>query len=98
MQSDINGKSGFNDMIKVFDDDESKEKGIHCFRFNESDIFRSEILKYIVTEVDENTDFKSFMSPNDLSDISFLESSKIFQSSVFKSITDLDLDFCFFSS
>ena len=51
MQSDINGKSGFNDMIKVFNDDESKEKGIHCFRFNESDIFRSEILKYIVKKL-----------------------------------------------
>ena len=51
MQSDINGKSGFNDMIKVFDDDESKEKGIYCFRFNESDIFRSEILKYIVKKL-----------------------------------------------
>ena len=51
MQSDINGKSGFNDMIKVFNDDESKERGIHCFRFNESDIFRSEILKYIVKKL-----------------------------------------------
>lgn len=40
----------------------------------------TQILKYIVTEVDENTDFKSFMSSNDLSDISFLESSKIFES------------------
>ena len=40
----------------------------------------AQILKYIVTDVDENTDFKSFMSPNDLSDISFLESSKIFES------------------
>jgi len=40
----------------------------------------TQILKYIVTDVDENTDFKIFMSPNDLSDISFLESSKIFES------------------
>lgn len=40
----------------------------------------TQILKYIVTDVDENTDFKNFMSPNDLSDISFLESSKIFES------------------
>ncbi len=54
MQSDINGKSGFNDMIKVFNDDESKERGIHCFRFNESDIFRSEILKYIVKKLKSN--------------------------------------------
>ena len=51
MQSDINGKSGFGDMIKTFDDDESREKGIFCFRFNESDIFRSEILKYIVKKL-----------------------------------------------
>lgn len=51
MQSDINGKSGFSDMIKLFNDDESREKGIHCFKFNESDIFRSEILKYIVKKL-----------------------------------------------
>lgn len=51
MQSDINGKSGFSDMIKLFDDDESRERGIYCFKFNESDIFRSEILKYIVKKL-----------------------------------------------
>lgn len=51
MQSDINGRSGFNDMMKLFDDEESKEKGIHCFRFNENDIFRSEILKYIISKL-----------------------------------------------
>lgn len=51
MQSDINGKSGFADMIKLFDDEESKERGIFCFRFNESDIFRSEILKYIIKKL-----------------------------------------------
>ena len=39
-------------MIKTFDDEESREKGIFCFRFNESDIFRSEILKkYIVKKL-----------------------------------------------
>jgi hypothetical protein len=51
MQSDINGKSGFKDMINLFRDEESAEKGIHCFRFNEHDIFRSEILKYIVKKL-----------------------------------------------
>lgn len=51
MQSDINGKSGFKDMINLFSDEESREKGIHCFRFNEQDIFRSEILKYIVKKL-----------------------------------------------
>lgn len=51
MQSDINGKSGFGDMIKLFDDSESASKGIHCFRFSEEDILRSEILKYIVSKL-----------------------------------------------
>lgn len=51
MQSDINGKSGFKDMINLFKDQESKSKGIHYFKFNEDDIFRSEILKYIITKL-----------------------------------------------
>tara|TARA_R110000824_G_scaffold106330_1_gene251203 strand:+ start:1850 stop:2575 length:726 start_codon:yes stop_codon:yes gene_type:complete len=51
MQSDINGKTGFNDMIKLFDGEGSRNKGIHCFRFTEDDILRSEILKYIVQKL-----------------------------------------------
>ena len=51
MQSDINGRSGFGDMMNLFSDKESKERGIHCFRFNEDDIMRSEILKYIITKL-----------------------------------------------
>lgn len=51
MQSDINGKSGLKDMINLFDDDQSKEKGIYCFRFTEHDIKRSEILKYIIQKL-----------------------------------------------
>ena len=51
MQSDINGKSGFGDMIKLFNDKESSAKGIHCFAFSEEDILRSEILKYIVIKL-----------------------------------------------
>lgn len=51
MQSDINGKSGYGDMIKIFDDEESVEKGIHTFRFNNSDIKRSAILKYIISKL-----------------------------------------------
>ena len=48
MQSDINGKTGFYDMIKLFDSEQSRGKGIYCFCFTEDDILRSEILKYIV--------------------------------------------------
>lgn len=51
MQSDIGDKSGFRDMFDLFNDEKSKEKGIHCFKFNENDIFRSEILKYIITKL-----------------------------------------------
>ena len=40
----------------------------------------TQILKYIVKDVDENTDYNTFMTSNDLSDISFLDSPKIFES------------------
>jgi hypothetical protein len=32
----------------LFNNKESEERGIYCFEFNEEDIMRSEILKYIV--------------------------------------------------
>ena len=50
MQSDINSKSGFLKVMNVFDNLESQEKGIHCFKFEEEDIMRSEILRYLVTK------------------------------------------------
>ena len=51
MQSDINGKSGFSEMRAIFDDGESKKKGIHCFDFDVNDIKRSEILKFIINKL-----------------------------------------------
>lgn len=51
MQSDINGKSGFGDLINIFNDDESQKKGIHSFFFNHSDIKRSKILKFIIQKI-----------------------------------------------
>jgi len=53
MQSDINGKSGFSDMCKLFNDYKSKQKGIEYFEFDESDIKRSAILKFIVSKLNE---------------------------------------------
>jgi len=50
-QSDINGRSGFNPIRKLFDDEESESKGIHNFVFNEEDIKRSEILKFIIKKL-----------------------------------------------
>ena len=48
MQSDIGTKSGFTKIYNLFKSEESESKGIHCFQFEEEDIVRSEILKYIV--------------------------------------------------
>lgn len=53
MQSDINGKSGFNKLKELFGDDASHNQGIHNFEFNHRDIKRSEILKYIVKKLEE---------------------------------------------
>lgn len=51
MQSDINGKSGLPDFIKIFNDEESVKNGIHTFFFNHSDIKRSKILKFIIQKI-----------------------------------------------
>jgi hypothetical protein len=50
MQSDII-KSGFGHMFNLFNDDESSSNGIRSFKFNESDIVRSEILKFIIARL-----------------------------------------------
>jgi hypothetical protein len=46
-QSDIRN-SGFAKVYDLFDDAESKSKGIVTFKFTEEDIVRSEIVKYVV--------------------------------------------------
>lgn len=46
-QSDINGKSGFIKMLSRFDDDECRENGIHVFRFEDEDIVRSALVRFI---------------------------------------------------
>lgn len=53
MQSDINGKSGFKDMFDLFNDQQSKDKGIHCFAFGLEDIKRSAILSYIIRKINQ---------------------------------------------
>lgn len=53
MQSDINGKSGFNKIKELFGDDSSAKQGIHNFEFDHKDIKRSEILKYIVKKLEQ---------------------------------------------
>jgi len=53
-QSDLPvGRSGFLDIYNSFNNTEAQEKGIYCLEFNESDIMRSEICRYIVTKFTE---------------------------------------------
>ncbi len=49
-QSDIsNGKGGgFEAMLKLFNDEESRQQGIHTFEFKEEDIMRDELTKFLV--------------------------------------------------
>jgi phosphate starvation-inducible PhoH-like protein len=50
-QSDINGKSGFKLMISHFEDEESRQNGIHVFRLTEDDIVRSGLVQFIIKKV-----------------------------------------------
>lgn len=50
-QSDINGKSGFSSVMNIFDDEESREHGIYTFKFDEEDIVRSGLVKYILKKL-----------------------------------------------
>lgn len=56
MQCDIKEKhkSGFKPMFDLFNDEESREHGIHCLEFGKEDIVRSEILKFIVDKLEKN--------------------------------------------
>lgn len=54
-QSDINGKSGFIKMMNGFDDVESKENGIQIFKFDEDDIVRSALVKFIIKKLKKIT-------------------------------------------
>jgi predicted ribonuclease YlaK len=48
-QNDIGAKSGFRKMFDLFDDEESKDFGIHCFELREySDIVRSGLLRFVM--------------------------------------------------
>ena len=54
-QSDINGKSGFLKMLSHFEDDESRQNGIHVFRFTEDDIVRSGLVQFIIGKIRKET-------------------------------------------
>ena len=52
-QSDIGKHSGFSKMVQQFDDDESRSNGIYSFKFDETDILRSGLVRYIITKLNK---------------------------------------------
>ena len=50
-QSDINGRSGLLKAINIFDDEESRANGIFVFKFDETDVVRSGIVKFIIQKI-----------------------------------------------
>jgi phosphate starvation-inducible PhoH-like protein len=52
LQSDINGKTGFKTMFDLFNDEDSRRKGIHTFEFTKKDIKRNKILSFIIGKLE----------------------------------------------
>lgn len=50
-QSDIGQKSGFTKMISIFDDEDSQKNGIFIFKFDEDDVVRSGLVKFIIKKI-----------------------------------------------
>ena len=50
-QSDIGNKSGFKALFDTFDDEESRKNGIFTFKFEEDDIVRSSLVKFIIKKI-----------------------------------------------
>lgn len=55
-QSDLNKslQGGFEYFCNVFNDEESRNQGIHVFKFTEDDIIRSDLVKFIVKKLNKN--------------------------------------------
>ena len=54
MQTDLKNfdiMGGYEKLIEVFSDKESKEMGIHTFSFGEEDIMRSKLVKFLITKL-----------------------------------------------
>lgn len=61
MQSDLKHKevSGFKPMFEIFDHEEAQKQGIYCVEFTKDDIMRSEILKFIINQIENYNSKKS---------------------------------------
>jgi phosphate starvation-inducible PhoH-like protein len=50
MQADVKS-SGFQQMFDLFNDEESRSNGIYCYQFDNNDIHRSGILRFIISKL-----------------------------------------------
>lgn len=48
MQNDIGNRTGFKKFCDMFNDEESRSRGIYYFKFDETDIVRSDLVQYLV--------------------------------------------------
>ena len=55
MQADVKS-TGFRQMFNLFNDQDSQDNGIFCFEFDNNDIYRSGILKYIIIRLQQEKD------------------------------------------
>ncbi len=62
-QSDIGTHSGFQTMFDLFNDEPSRDRGIHCFAFKSEDIVRSDILGYIVDRIEGRPPAEAMFPP-----------------------------------
>lgn len=62
-QSDIKG-NGFEKIYNLFDNEESKAKGIKTFRFGKEDIMRNDVISYIIEKF-EDLESKQEYRPSD---------------------------------
>ena len=56
MQTDLrseNVQGGFENLTRIFSDEESAAMGIYTFKFTEDDIMRSELVKFIIKKIGE---------------------------------------------
>ena len=53
-QSDINGKSGFEKMMNLFDGENHRKNGIYVFKFTIEDCVRSGLVKHILKTIEED--------------------------------------------
>jgi phosphate starvation-inducible PhoH-like protein len=54
MQSDLKHKenSGFKPMVDIFNTEQAREQGIYCVEFTKDDIMRSNILRFIIDQIE----------------------------------------------